>query len=310
MKLAKNVNLYFKFTVYEVYNLLKISNNINKIKQFGLIKIIKKLLFNESISPKNVHTKDYLKKNLTKWEKINFPKKDKKIIITGFVHIPIYYMMNGLIGKFLEEKYNTNSVCVLEEGDYFGESIFRSFNIKNFEYLKRANFFARLIHFKKSIEIISRFKSIKQFLKFKIGAVYLGKTVYDHYLRHVGNCSTDINDFKIYYLLSKALDYDLKFKEILNKNKFEFGVQSEHQFIPGAISFQNCLGRNIKIFARNKGPKWITISKFNNEDEIYTPRDKIDYNFYKKLFKKYKKKTSKLGRKIIDNRFKGKDELS
>ena len=60
-------------------------------------------------------------------------------MITGFVHLPIYYMMGSLIGKLLQEKFKSDIVCILEEGDYYGESIYRSFNIKNFIYLKHNN---------------------------------------------------------------------------------------------------------------------------------------------------------------------------
>ena len=310
MQFDKFFKLYFKFIVYEVYNLFKIYDNIYRLKQFGLLNIIKNLLFKKPIIPRNNYVKDYLKKNLKKWEKINYPRREKKILITGFVHLPIDYIMNALIGKFLEEKYNTSSVCILDEGDYFGESIFRSFNIKNFIYLKKRNFFYRLIDFKNSIEIISRFKNIEQFLKLKSGNIFLGKIVYDHYLRHTGHCSTDTFNFKIYYLLSKSLGCDLRFKKILKQNKFKYGVQSEQQFIPGAISFQNCLGKNIKIFSRNKGPNLVTITKFFNKAEIFTPVDKIDYKYYMYFFKKYKKIASKIGAKIISNRIKGKDNFS
>lgn len=305
-----NFSLYIKFFIYEIYYFFKISKYIKMVQDYGLKNLLKKLLFNSIIEPKNSHVMQYLKENKIQWDKINSSGKKKSIMITGFVHLPIYYMMSSLIGKLLQEKFKSDIVCILEEGDYYGESIYRSFNIKNFVYLKHGSFFNRLLKFKKSIKILSKMRNIDEFLNYRVGSVYFGKIVYDHFLRHTGNCSTDTFDFKIHYLFSKALDLDDSFKKIIKDNNFKYCVQSEQQFIPGAIVYQNCLEKKIKIFSRNKGPNLVTITKFSNENEIFTPVDKIDYKFFYKFFRKYKKKASLLGAKIIQNRINGKDNFS
>jgi len=310
MKLITNFSLYIKFFIYEIYYLFKISKYIKMVQNYGLKNLIKKMIFNSFIEPKNIYIKQYLKHNKFQWDKINLNGKKKSIMITGFVHLPIYYMMGSLIGKLLQEKFKSDIVCILEEGDYFGESIYRSFNIKNFIYLKPGNFYYRFLNFRKSIKILSQMKDIDEFLNFRVGSVYFGKIVYDHFLRHTGKCSANTFDFKIYYLLSKALDIDNSFKKIIKDNKFKYCVQSEQQFIPGAISYQNCLEKKIKIFSRNKGPNLITITKFINVNEIFTPVDKIDYKFFYKFFKKYEKKASLLGAKIIEDRIIGRDNFS
>ena len=280
------------------------------VESFGLKNLCKKMLFNSTIVPKNIYIKQYLKENKFQWDKINFNSKKKNIMITGFVHLPIYYMMGSLIGKLLQEKFKSDIVCILEEGDYFGESIYRSYNINNFIYLKPGSFFHRFLKFRKSIKILSKMRDIDEFLNFKVGSVYFGKIVYDHFLRHTGNCSTNTFDFKIHYLFSKALDLDSSFKKIIKNNKFKYCVQSEQQFIPGAIAYQNCLEKKIKIFSRNKGPNLVTITKFSNINEIFTPVDKIDYKFFNKFFKKYERKASLLGAKIIQDRIIGRDNFS
>ena len=293
-----------------MYYYLLITKLINSIEHYGLINLIKNKLLKKNIVPKNEYIKKYLDNNFSEWKKIVLNVKKQKILITGFVHIPIYYMNAALIGKFLQEKYKTDIICLLEAGDFLGESIYRSFNINNFIFLKKRSFFFRLKKFRESIKIISNFKNVDEFLKFKIGDVFFGKVVYDHYLRHTGDCSTDVFNFKIYYLLSKALDCDYNFKKILKVNNFKYCVQSEQQFIPGAISFQNCLEKNIKVFSRNKGPNLVTITKFENKKEIFTPVDKISYSYYKAFYKKYEKKAAKIGSKIISDRIKGNDKFS
>ena len=312
MNTFKILSLYLQFFLYEFYNFLL---NIKKVFKFGVINYIKFSILKQDIEFENNYINDYLKKNNKKWEKfIKLNKKNfnqnKKVIITGFVHIPIYYMMNALFGKFLEEKFNSNVFCLLEKNDCLGYSIFKSFNFKNFIFLDKGNFFKRILSFTKSVKIILSYDTIEGFLKFKKDKVYFGKIVYDHYLRHTGNCTTDIKNFKIFYLLTEALIIHSQLKKKIDKRGFKFGVQSEHQFIPSAICFQNFLNNNIKIFSRNKGPKWITISSFKGHKDIYTPRDKIDFTIFKSIKKKYHNKVSKLGSKIIKNRFLGKDDFS
>ena len=312
MNTFKIFSLYLQFFLYEFYNIFL---NIKKIFKLGVINYIKFSVLKQDIQFKNNHINHYLKENNIKWKKLKKNKtkngkENKKIIITGFVHIPIYYMMNALFGKFLEDKFSSNVFCLLEKNDHLGYSIFKSFNFENFIFIDKGNFFDRISAFAKSIKIILSFNSIESFLKFKKDKVYLGKIVYDHYLRHTGNCTTTIANFKIFYFLTESLIIHSQLKKKINNKKFKFGVQSEHQFIPSAICFQNFLNNNIKIFSRNKGPKWITISSFKGHKDIYTPRDKIDFKIFKSIKKKYYKKISDLGSKIVKQRFLGKDNFS
>ena len=92
MKLIINFSLYIKFFIYEIYYFLKISNYITMIQYFGLKNLFNKLLFNSTITPKNIYIKKYLKQNKSQWDKINLNGNKKSIMITGFVHIPIYYI--------------------------------------------------------------------------------------------------------------------------------------------------------------------------------------------------------------------------
>ena len=110
-------------------------------------------------------------------------------------------------------------------------------------------------------------------------------------------------------LIFKNTDLDQNFKKIIKDNNFKYCVQSEQQFIPGAISYQNCLEKKLKFF-RNKGPNLVTITKFSNVNEIFTPVDKIDYKFFYKFLENIQKKASLLGAKIIEDRINGRDNFS
>ena len=310
MSIYKIFQLYLQFIVFEIYHFF---TDLKKLINFGILNYARFYLLGGRITFKNKLINQYLKKNYSKWQKlrVNENSNDKnKIIVTGFVHIPIYYMMNALFGKFLEEKFNSNVFCLLEKRDYLGYSIFKSFNFKNFIFLKKGNFFYRIYVFTKAMRIISSFKTIDDFLKFKKDKIYFGKIVYDHYLRHTGNCSTSINDFKIYYFLTESLIIHKQIKKNFKNKSFSFAVQSEHQFIPSAVCFQNFLSNHMKVFARSKGPKWITISSFKGVKDFYTPRDKIDFKILNSIKKKYINKISEMGSKIVKNRILGKDDFS
>ena len=71
MKLITNFSLYIKFFIYEIYYLFKISKYIKMVQNYGLKNLIKKMIFNSFIEPKNIYIKQYLKHNKFQWDKKN-----------------------------------------------------------------------------------------------------------------------------------------------------------------------------------------------------------------------------------------------
>ena len=92
MDTFKIFSLYLQFFLYEFYNIFL---NIKKIFKLGVINYIKFSVLKQDIQFKNNHINQYLKENNIKWKKLKKDKtknrkENKKILITGFVHIPIY----------------------------------------------------------------------------------------------------------------------------------------------------------------------------------------------------------------------------
>lgn len=317
MSLLKNlfsfkiISLWIFFFICDLKDTIRFRGLINLFKFYTTSSIINYFFLKKKLIPRNKEFINFLNLNLKKW-KIKKPLSKKRILVTGFVHLPTYYLQNAFISKFLEEYYKFNSIGLLEEHDHMGYHIYKSFDIKDIFFLKRACFFDRIKFFKQSIDQLKNKENIEDILKLKINSIFIGKSTYDHYIRHTGNCSLEKKNFQIYYILSKALNINYRFKKILNDKKFniKFLVQSELQFIPSSIIFQNCIFKNIKVYSRSRGPKWIGVTKFNNSREIFSPRDKVDPNYFYNFYKKYRKKTARLGFKIIRKRILGDDKLN
>ena len=145
LKEIKNLFLDFKriFTVYFRYY------NILKLIYFQI---------NKNINPSNnKFFINFINKNKKLWDKKNKEnrKNRKKILVTSFVHFhPAYPYANSIIGKYLEEYYNSELLGFCDNYDLKSEIIMRSFGIKKFYYLYERNFFVRFFYFLLALRIL------------------------------------------------------------------------------------------------------------------------------------------------------------
>jgi|ETNmetMinimDraft_20_1059909.scaffolds.fasta_scaffold17818_1 hypothetical protein len=237
-KEIKNLFLDFKriFTVYFRYY------NILKLIYFKI---------NKNVNPSNNKLFiNFINKNKKLWDKKNKEnrKNRKKILVTSFVHFhPAYPYANSIIGKYLEEYYNSELLGFCDNYDLKSEIIMRSFGIKKFYYLYERNFFVRFFYFLLALRILKNIKNINKFLKFRYNNIDIGKIVYEDVLRRSGHPTLDEISFKLIYHLSQALNTSDQYKKIINKINLNSIVQSETQFIPSAIIFQYTLANKKKF---------------------------------------------------------------
>jgi hypothetical protein len=294
-KEIKNLFLDFKriFTVYFRYY------NILKLIYFKI---------NKNVNPSNNKLFiNFINKNKKLWDKKNKEnrKNRKKILVTSFVHFhPAYPYANSIIGKYLEEYYNSELLGFCDNYDLKSEIIMRSFGIKKFYYLYERNFFVRFFYFLLALRILKNIKNINKFLKFRYNNIDIGKIVYEDVLRRSGHPTLDEISFKLIYHLSQALNTSDQYKKIINKINLNSIVQSETQFIPSAIIFQYTLANKKKVYSRD-GSKKMSIKKFSSFSERYTSRQEIPDQVFKLIYKNSRKLASKLGNKLVKNRFSG-----
>ena len=99
----------------------------------------------------------------------------------------------------------------------------------------------------------------------------------------------------IYYQIDK---YFKKYKIIAS-------VQSEKQFIPGAIIFQTALTNGTNVYSRVGPDTACTVKKYSNINERYTPRGRFSKKLYDLINNNIRKEAVEIGGEIIKKRFEG-----
>ena len=163
---------------------------------------------------------DFLQKNKNFWK--NNPTAKKKIIITDFVHQIGFTLSECIIGKYIQNIFNNEYQVIgaLDSHDLFGKKIFKSYAINDFIEYPRINIINRIKYALTAFKILKKYKNVEEFLSFSYGEINIGKSVYDHILRHTGIGSTNEINIKFYFFLSEALYCYEYFLKIFKKNNF------------------------------------------------------------------------------------------
>ena len=154
-------NIIFKsiFIYIFLFLLKKIFQKIKILKNF----FIKNLFFRH----KKNSFKFFLKKNKDFW-KIN--KKDihnPKILISNFISTPGDIITNCVIAKYLEEKFKTSSIGILDRGEEILQ-LLESYDIKNNFCLYDKNLIFKVKIYWKTIVYFNRIKDVNQLYNFKL----------------------------------------------------------------------------------------------------------------------------------------------
>ncbi len=301
------------FFLYEIKNILSyLKYKLIFIKNYSLINY-SKFKKNELINPsKDEYFKKYINENYKVWKNLNIKKKkiSNKILVTSFVHLPQDAICHGIVAKYLQDKFKFDLIGFIDKENLEAEIILRSFGVKNFIYLSNQNILIRIKYFLQALKIIKKFDGVSKFLKFKYNKIDIGKTVYEHILRHTGVPSTNNINFKFILHLSEAIRISIFCKNIFLKHNIKAVVQTENQFIPSNIIFLSSLINNINVFAREAAPQKISIRKYSNFTEAYTARTEPSKKLFQFILNNYRSFASKNGEKIVKQRFKGLSNFS
>ena len=171
------------------------------------------------------------------FSKFSYTKKTKdKILVTSFLGINDYLKYEYLLGIYLSEIEKKNIIILLEENDSISKNFFLTKGLNNFIYFKsKPNLYKRFIYQLKSFLLISKFKDIEDFVKFKLDGIPTGKVIYSHVSRFSRVPTFNHINAKFYNAFAIYLHFREEFKNILSKNNIKYFIQSEPQFIPPAI---------------------------------------------------------------------------
>ena len=305
--------IILKATIYFLYSEIKYIVNFIRYLIYFLKKnsLFKYLIYREKsfLITKDIQKKEALKKNYDLW---NLASKEKKykdyFLITGLVSVDYYTLYNCLIGLNLARIIKKNPIALVKKNDFETEAFMRSFGIKNFYYIDNGNIFRRIKFFIKAINFIGSHKKTDSFLELKYENVYVGKIVYDHYVRHTGIASVENIHYKFYYFLSQTLLVHNFSKKFFNEISIKEVVQTESQFIPSCIIFQNSLLNNCKVYSKIGMNNKISVRVFNNFKEVYINRHRYTKKLFNEVFQNHREVAINEGNKIIKGRFQGEIE--
>ena len=302
--------IYFFYSEYQLF-IRKIRYLIifnQKLNFFKYIQTKEKnyLIVKDEIKKKALEKNFLFWKNFLSKNKLDSLKTENKILITSLVSTKFYTIYNNIIGLYLSKKKQNEFVGLIKHDDFDTEIFMRSFGIKKIFYLDDGNFFTRLYFFIKSIKLIENISSTDEFLNLKYEGVFVGKIVYDHYIRFTGIASVANIDSKFYYFLSKTIRIHHDYKKILKSNSFKNIIQSETQFIPSCIVFQNSLLNNSTVFSKLGGASnQISVRIYNDMKHVYKNRYRFSSKLFNLVFEKYKNVALVSSKEIIKNRFLG-----
>jgi len=278
------------------------------IKEFSILRFLCYLIDESIIPSRDKIFRNYISKNSKKWKyRREFVNKNtnKYVLIINIVNHLGCTMSEVVIGKNLMEIFESEGMALLRKYDLKSKLIFESFGIKKFIFLNDINFFMRIRYFLMAYSIIKSCKTIDDFFKFKLNGINIGLAVYDHYLRFTGMGTANHFDHKFYLFLSKALSVHHQIKKNYNKFKFVACVQSERQFIPGSIIYQNSLINGINVYSRSGISNRFSVRKYSDTREMWKCRERYSKKLYDQINYSIKEKAVEIGRNNIEKRFIG-----
>jgi len=294
------------FLVEEIkLNLVRIKFIYSFFREFSIFRYFLYLVNNSFIPSRDKVFKNYIHRNSQKWKNKSNSKNSnsKNVLITSIFKHPCYLSCEIVIGKNLMEIFNANGIALLNNYDLKAILVFKSFGINKIIILKNFNIFVRLKYFIKAYLIIKSCKNIDEFLNFNINNVDIGKAAYDQYLRFSGMGTTNKFKREIYVNLSKSLLIYYQIEKYFKKYKIIASVQSEKQFVPGAIIFQTALTNDANVYSRVGPDTAFTVKKYSNINERYTSRGRFAKKLYDLVNKNIKKEAIEIGGEIIKKRF-------
>ena len=105
--------------------------------------------------------------------------------------------------------------------------------------------------------------------------------------------------------LSKSLQIYDQINKYLKKYKIIASVQSEIQFLPGCIIFQQALTNGINVYSKAGYSNTFTVKKYSHFSEMHTPKCRFSNELYELINKNIKKEAVEIGGEIIKKRFEG-----
>jgi hypothetical protein len=112
-------------------------------------------------------------------------------------------------------------------------------------------------------------------------------------------------DHLFYIFLSQALSTHYQIKKNYNEFKFIACVQSERQFIPGRVIYQNSLINGINVYSRSGPSNTFSVRKYSDTRKMWKNRYRYSKKLYDQINNSIQEKAVEIGGNNIEKRFNG-----
>ena len=306
---------YFNFLILKAsiyYLLVEIKKIFRYFKYlFNLTKsinIFKYLIYKKKdyLILRDNNQKKALKKNYYFWKKIIKENKEKEnILVTNLVSTKEYTMHECTIGLMLSNILKKNPVGLIKSHDFMSEIFMRSFGIDKIYSIPEGNIYSNLKFFFKSISLMCKIKKTDDLLNLKYEEIDVGKIIYNHAIRFSGIGSIKFVTPKMFYYLSQTLLVLDHSKYIFKNNSFKEVIQTENQFIPANIVFEEAIINNCNVFARIGLSNKISVRFYKNIKNKYVNRYRFSGELFNSTYKNHKIKILDKTKEIMKRRFLG-----
>ena len=287
-------------TLFILINFLFLIDELKKIYSRIIFYKKKKITQNKKTNKKFINFNKYI-----------FDENSKKnIVITSFLNIFEYLHFEYLVGVYLSNLQKKKVIALVEKKDSISKLYFEKLGINEIYYFEEPNLFIRYMNLINSYFLLNKIKSIDEFLKFKYKSIPVGQIIYSHYARYSGVPTINKIIPNFFTLFSTFLSYYAVFGKIIKNLNIDTAVQSEIQFMPGAVFLSQALKHKVNVFSRI-GKDKVSLRKINRLNDIYMNRFHYDKQIVKKLnLSSHKNKLVKLGKNIVKRRFYGEQNLN
>ena len=291
--------IHFKNFIKQIF-----INIINNLNSFTFVSLVLNFFNHSKKIYKQQKFEKFLNQNSKFWShKYNYKKKQNTFILESFINHEAYSISNSIIGKYLQEIYNSNLIGIIKPNNFRGIDILKSYGIKDIIFFKEQTLKERIQNLHFINNQINLNDSIKNFLNFKYLKTDAGMTAYDSYIRYKGDPNLNNVNYSLLFFLTDVIYACNFFNNILDKNKFSGLIQSETSFSPSNSLFQISLSKKIKVYSR-VGTSNLTIRIYDNFKQRYKYRNSLSNKLFEHIFKLNKKKCIDYQNDIQDKKFK------
>ena len=242
--------------------------------------------------------------NFKLFKKVNYFRCDdfenNNIIIIDHLPLTKAFLLRLMLIKALNKTFKAKVFIYNYYPNFYYRIFYKLLNIDNFISFNCPKNYRNILD-RNALKLFNNLKSKKDLLNLKINDLYIGKDIYESYLRNYNVPTIDIKDKKLLNLIRKFYAYEYTWKNTFKNKKVKGIIISHRNYLDFNLLCKICYKNNVPVFTITGDGTRIT--KFK-EDEVNL--EKIYKSLFNKLSEVEKKEAIKISKQRLKLRFSGK----